>query len=173
MKLIIFFALFIFNLGGLMAIDLGSKIPEVNLYGYDMKPKSLSEFMGKNLVVAFFPGAFTGVCTKEVCTLQDGLGNFNQMNAEVIGVTVDSPLSNKNWAEKNKVTFPIFSDYSRLAIKAFGVELFNFAGMEGYTAAKRSVFIFDKEGTLKYKWVSDNPGVEPPYEELNKELSKL
>lgn len=153
-----------------MALDLGQKLPEVTLYGYDMKGVNLNNYKGKNLLIAFFPGAFTGVCTKEACTLQDGLGSFNQMNAEIIGVTVDSPFSNKNWAEKNKVTFPILSDYSRQALKAFDVELNNFAGMNGYTAAKRAVFIFDKEGTLKYKWVSDNPGVEPPYDELNTEI---
>ncbi len=156
-----------------MALEVGNKLPEVNLYGYDLKAKSLNEYRGKNLLIAFFPGAFTGVCTKEACTLQDGLGSFSQMNAVVIGITVDSPFSNKSWADKNGVTFPIFSDYSRQALKAFDVELNNFAGMEGYTAAKRSVFIFDKEGTLKYKWISDNPGIEPPYDELNTELSKL
>lgn len=156
-----------------MALELGQKMPDVSFYGYDMKSVKLTDYKGKNLLIAFFPGAFTGACTKEACTLQDGLGSFNAMSVDVVGVTVDSPLSNKSWAEKNGVTFPIYSDYSRQLVKAFDIQLENFAGMTGYTTAKRSVFIFDKEGTLKYKWVSDNPGVEPPYDELNSELSKL
>jgi glutaredoxin-dependent peroxiredoxin len=156
-----------------MAIANGSKAPDFTLVDTDMKPRAVKEFSGKNVILVFYPGAFTGVCTKELCTFRDAMTNFNAMNAQVVGVSVDGPFANKAFANANGLTFPLLSDYTASVSKMFGGVHEDFAGMKGYTASKRAVFILDKTGTVKYAWVSDNPGVEPLYDEINKVLSSL
>ncbi len=156
-----------------MAVEIGKKAPDFKLYDTDKKERSLSEFAGKKVVLAFYPGAFTGVCTKEMCNFRDSLSKFNNVNAQVIGISVDPPFSNKAFADQNKLTFPILSDFNRQAVKAYDAYHENFAGLNGYTAAKRSVFVVDKEGTVRYKWVSDVPGVEPNYEEVMKAVESI
>ncbi len=154
-----------------MALKVGDKAPEFRLLDGDRKERSLSEFYGKKTVLAFFPGAFTGVCTKEMCAFRDSLSNFSTMNAQVVAVSVDSPFSNKAFATANNLTFPVLSDYTRDTIKSYGIVHNGFAGMAGYTAAFRSVFVLDKSGIVKYAWISENPGVEPPYEEVKKAIA--
>jgi len=139
----------------------------------EKKPRSLSEFRGKKTVLAFYPGAFTGVCTKEMCALRDSMSKFNAMNAQVVGISVDSPFANKAFAAQNNVEFPLLSDYSREVVTKYGIELPNFSGLQGYVAAKRAVFVLDKEGTVRYSWISENPGVEPNYEEISKALEGI
>jgi peroxiredoxin len=153
-----------------MGVNVGDKAPEFTLPDVDKKPRSLNEFIGKKTVLAFFPGAFTGVCTKEMCTLRDSMAQFNSMDAQVVGICVDAPSANKAFATCNNLQFPILSDYSREVIKRYGILLDNFGGLQGYTVAKRSVFVLDKKGTIQYNWVSDNPGVEPKYDEISKAL---
>jgi peroxiredoxin len=157
----------------MMAIQVGSKAPHFTLHDTDKQQRSLQEFLGKNLVLVFFPGAFTGVCTKEMCAFRDSMSRLNELNAQVVGISVDSPFANKGFAEKNQLQFPLLSDYARTTIKAYGIELPNFAGLEGYTVAKRSVFILDQDGVVRYAWVSDNPGVEPNYDEVTEALAGL
>ena len=125
------------------------------------------------MVVAFFPAAFTGVCEKELCSFRDSLANFNNSDATVLGVSVDAPFSNAAFAEKNGVNFPILSDYTRETVRAYGVAHDDFANMPGYTAAKRSVFVIDKEGVLRWSWVAPNPGTEPDYAAVEAEVKKL
>ena len=154
-------------------VKVGEKAPDFSLTAYNLKQVTLDDFKGKNLVLLFVPGAFTGVCTKEICSFQSALSRFNELNAEVLCVTVDAPFSNKAWADKNEVKFPVVSDYSRKAITDYGVRIENFAGMQGYTAPQRAVFAIDKQGIIQYKWVAENPGLEPNYEEVEKEVAKL
>ena len=90
-----------------------------------------------------------------------------------MGISVDSPFANKAFATANNLTFPLLSDYSRKVSQQYCGLVENFAGLEGLTAAKRSVFILDKTGVIRYTWISDNPGVEPPYDEINKALSAV
>lgn len=156
-----------------MALSVGAKAPDFRLPDTDKKERSLAEFLGRKNVLAFFPGAFTGVCTKEMCQFRDSMANLNSMNAQVVGISVDAPFSNKAFADANKLMFPILSDYSRTAIKAYGIVHDGFAGLKGYTAAYRSVFVLDKNGIVKYAWVTENPGVEPPYEEINKAVASF
>ena len=156
-----------------MAVRVGDKAPDFTLVDTDKKPLSLSEFSGKKTVLVFFPGAFTGVCTKEMCTFRDSMSRFNEVNAQIVGICVDAPFSNKAFATQNNLQFPILSDYSRSTVKAYGILLDDFAGLKGYTAAKRSVFILDKGGVIRYAWVSDNPGVEPNYDEVSKALATI
>ena len=95
------------------------------------------------------------------------------MKAQVIGISVNDPFSNRAFAEKNRLPFPVLSDYKRETIQAYGLELPNFSGLEGYTVAKRSIFIIDEEGIVRYVWVSDNPEVEPNYQQIQEFLAQL
>ena len=156
-----------------MAVKVGEKAPNFTLVDTEKKPRSLSEFLGKKTVLAFFPGAFTGVCTKEMCTFRDSLSNLNSMNAQVVGISVDAPFANKAFAAHNNLQFPLLSDFNRDAVKQYGIVLENFSGLQGYAAAKRSVFVLDKSGTVRYAWISDNPGVEPNYDEVTKALASF
>jgi len=154
-------------------VNVGERAPEVQLVDTDRRPVKISEFKGGPTVLAFYPGAFTSVCTKEMCTFRDGLSKFNSLRAKVVGISVDPPFSNKAFEEQNKLNFTILSDYNREAVRAFGVAANDFANLKGYTAAKRSVFILDKDGVVRFKWVSDDPAVEPNYQQLQAELEKL
>lgn len=151
----------------------GTKAPQFTLHDTERKPRTLSEFLGKKTVLVFFPGAFTGVCTKEMCTIRDSLSHLSSLMAQVVAISVDSPFANKGFADANKLTFPVLSDYSREVIRQYGIVHDGFSGLNGYIAAKRSVFVLDKDAVVRYAWVSDNPGVEPPYEEVMKALSSF
>lgn len=153
-----------------MSITVGTKAPAFTLFDTERKPRTLQEFQGKKVVLAFYPGAFTGACTKEVCALQDAMTAFNSLHAQVIGISVDSPFANKAFADANKLTFPLLSDYSREVSKAYAGLYDGFAGVTGYTASKRSVFVLDEQGVVKYVWVTDAPATEPPYEEVKAAL---
>jgi peroxiredoxin len=145
-------------------------IPDVSLVDTELKPVKLADAVAKGkTVLAFFPGAFTSVCTKEMCTFRDDLSKLGSLNARVIAISVDGPFAGKGFKEKNGLNFTLLSDYNRDAVRAFGIELNDFAGLKGYVAAKRSVFIVDN-GIVKYKWVSNDPKVEPKYQEIESAL---
>jgi glutaredoxin-dependent peroxiredoxin len=154
-------------------IKVGEKAPDFTLPDTDKQPRSLSEFLGKKIVLAFFVGAFTSTCTKEMCEFRDSMARLIDLNAQVIGISVNDPFSNKAFAEKNRLPFPILNDYKREVTKTYGLELPNFAGLDGYTVAKRSIFILDQNSIIKYVWVSDNPMVEPNYQEIQKILQQI
>lgn len=156
-----------------MALTIGSKAPDFTLIDTERNERTLKQFLGKKTVLAFYPGAFTSPCTKELCTFRDSMANLNTLNAQVIGISVDGPFANKAFADANNLTFPLLSDYASEVSKKYGGVHFDFAGMKGYTAAKRAVYVLDQNGTVKYAWVSENPGVEPPYDEINKVLSSI
>lgn len=152
-------------------INVGEKAPNFTLFDTERKEHSLSDYQGKKVVLAFYPGAFTGVCTKEMCTFRDSLSTFNKLNAVVLGISVDSPFTNKAFAEHNKLSFPLLSDYERVVSKLYGGVYEDFAGLKGYSASKRAVFVINENGTVTYAWVTDAPGTEPPYEEIERVLS--
>ena len=155
-----------------VTVEVNDPIPKVSLYDTDMnRVKVQKGSKGKSTVIAFYPGAFTPVCTKEMCTFSSEIDKLNSLNANVIGISVDSPFSNKAFKETNKINFALLSDYRRKAVKKFGIELKDFKGMEGYTVAKRSVFIANKDGIITYRWVSEDPAVEPDYEEIKAALA--
>jgi peroxiredoxin len=154
-------------------IKVGDKGPDFSLTDNDMQPRSLKDFSGQKVVLAFFVGAFTSTCTKEVCEFRDSMAKLVDLNAQVIGISVNDPFSNKAFKEKNRLPFPVLSDYNREAIRAYGLESFNFAGLRGYTVAKRSIFILDQNGVVRYVWVSEDPSVEPNYQEILKALEKI
>ena len=156
-----------------MAVEVGQTAPEFSLYDQDRKERSLGEFKGKNVVLAFFPGAFTGTCTTELCALRDRADQFKSLNAQVLGIGVDSPFAQKAWADTNKLNFPVLSDFNRQVVNQYDVALPNLAGLQGYTAADRAVFVVDKEGVVRYKWLAPSPVNEPDYEELRQALDQL
>jgi glutaredoxin-dependent peroxiredoxin len=155
------------------SIKVGDKAPDFTLPDIDMKPRSLKEFLGQKVVLAFFPGAFTSTCTKEMCSFRDSMARLIDLHAQIVGISVNDPFSNKGFTEKNMLPFPILSDLKREVIKQWGLELPDFAGLKGYTVAKRSIFILDGKGIVRYVWVSDNPAIEPNYEEIQKAIEQI
>lgn len=150
---------------------IGQNVPAISLLSHKREAVALNGFTGQKLVIAFYPAAFTGVCQKELCSFRDSLAALNGLNAQVLGVSVDAPFANAAFAEKNNLNFPLLSDYARAAVNAFGVAHNDFAGMTGYTAAKRSVFVVNEQGQITYEWVAPNPGVEPDYDAVKAALA--
>ena len=154
-------------------VKVGDKAPDFTLLDVYMKPKSIHDFLGQKVVLAFFVGAFTSTCTMEACAFRDSMARLTNLNAQMIGISVNDPFSNKEFSEKNMLPYPILSDYNREIVHKYGLELHDFAGLKGYTVAKRSIFILDAEGLIRYIWISDDPAVEPDYEEIEKALGKI
>ena len=156
-----------------MAAEVGQQAPAFTLYDSGKQETKLSDSKGKTVVLAFYPGAFTGVCTTEMCTFRDRFDAFNSMNAQVYGISVDGIFAQKAFSDANNLNFPLLSDYNREVVTAYGVALPNFAGMDGYTASQRAVFVIDKDGVIQFKWVGENPGVEPDYDEVQRQVDQL
>ncbi len=154
-------------------LKIGDKAPNFTLPDTDLKPRSLKEFQGQKVVLAFFVGAFTSVCTKEMCAFRDSMSRLIDLKAQVVGISVNDPFSNKEFAEKNRLTFPILSDYNRETIKTYNLQAADFAGLKGYTAAKRSIFVLDKQGIIRYTWITENATVEPNYKAIEEALEKI
>ena len=154
-------------------VDVGTQAPNFNLHKSKTDTVELESLRGKNVVLAFFPAAFTGVCEKELCTFRDAHSALNDLNAEVYGISVNDPFTNAAFAEKNGLNFALLSDFTRSTVRAYGVDHDDFAGMTGYTAAKRSVFVIDKEGVVRLAWVAPNPGVEPDYDAVKAAVAEL
>ena len=156
-----------------MTVEVGQSAPAFTLYDADRNQRSLSDFKDKNVVLAFYPGAFTGVCTTEMCALRDRMDQFNSMNAQVLGISVDAPFAQKAWSDANNLNFPLLSDYTRQVVNEYDVALENLAGLENYVVANRAVFIVDKSGVVRYKWIAPSPLNEPDYDEIRGALSQL
>jgi peroxiredoxin len=154
-------------------LQTGTTAPDFTLFSNTREKVSLAGLRGKTVVLAFFPAAFTGVCEKELCSFRDSLANLNELNATVLGISVDAPFANNAFAQRNNVNFPLLSDYTRDATRAYDIALDDFAGMPGYTASKRAVYVVDPDGTIQYAWVGPNPGVEPNYDEVNQAVAAI
>lgn len=122
------------------------------------------------IVLAFFPGAFTSVCTTEMCAFQDRLASFNDLDASVYGVSRDSPFTLNEFREQNDLEFGLISDYNKEIIDEYDVAM-DFADLGVHGVAKRSVFVVDGDGQITYSWVSDDPGVEPDYDEVEQAVA--
>lgn len=150
-----------------MALQPGTKAPDFALPRHsDFKEKvQLSDRLGRGpIVLVFFPMAFTGVCTAEVCDFRDALGDFAEVGGEVYGISGDSPFTLKAFAEQNQLTYALLSDYNHEAVKLFDVQDPDFLGFQG--VARRSVFVLDAAGVVRYSWVAPNPGVKPDIAEV-------
>lgn len=155
-----------------MGLKVGEKAPGFALFDQDRHLRTLAEFLNKKIVLVFYPGAFTSVCTNEMCTFQNSLIKFNNLKIQVIGISVDSPFANKAFANLNNLQFPLLSDYKREVSQNYGGLYYDFAGLKGYSACKRAVYIIDENGIIIYAWVSEDPAVEPNYETIENIASK-
>ena len=153
-------------------VNEGEMAPDFEALDTGLKGRKLSDYKGNLTVLAFFPGAFTSVCTKEMCTFRDSMANFNKLNAKVVGISVDSPFSLKEFATKNNLQFDLLSDGNREISQKYGVLYQNFLNLNKLTASKRSVFVLDKTGKVVYRWVSEDAGKEPDYKKIEEVVSK-
>jgi glutaredoxin-dependent peroxiredoxin len=158
-----------------MPIAVGTKAPDFTLKSKDangLKDISLSANFGKkNTVVLFFPLAFTGVCTQEFCDVTQGLGSFSDLDAEIIGVSVDSPFAQEAWAQSKNITVPLASDLNKKTAEAYGVLLPDLVGI-GSTAA-RAAFVIDKNGVVQYAEQTPSPKELPNFDAIKQKLGEL
>ena len=158
-----------------MAISVGSKAPDFTLKSKQasglVDVKLSNNFGKKNTVLLFFPLAFTSVCTKEMCDITAGFGAYSGLNADVIGVSVDSPFAQEAWAQKEKIGITLASDLNKTTIKAYNVVFPMLAGV-GDTAA-RSAFVIDKDGVVQYSEQTPTPKDLPNFEAVKAALAKL
>lgn len=132
----------------------------------DHESFDLADHVGDGpVVLAFFPGAFTSVCTSEMATFQEDLDAFEEVGAAVYGISVDSPFSLDEFREQEGIEYGMISDTNKEVIDAYDVRM-DFADMGYEGVAKRAIFVLDGDGEITYKWVSDDPGVEPDYAEV-------
>ena len=157
-----------------MPIAVGSKAPEFTLKSKtpsDADIKLSNNFGKKNTVLLFFPFAFTGVCTKEMCDVTAGLSQYSTLNADVIGISVDSPFAQQAWAKQEKINFPLASDLNKETARAYGVLLPDLNGL-GSTSA-RAAFVIDKNGIVQYAEQTPTPKDLPNFDSVKQTLSRL
>ena len=153
-----------------MPIKVGEKAPLFTLRNSATEEVSLSDYKEKNLVVLFFPLAFTGVCTTELCEIRDSIAEYNNMNAEVMAISVDSPFTLAKFKEEQGYNFPLLSDFNKEVSRAYGSLYEDFVlDMKG--VSKRSVFVVDKEGTIKCVEVLENAADIPNFEAVKDVLA--
>lgn len=153
-------------------VKAGDSAPDFALYDADKKERKLSELLadGKKTILAFFPGAFTGVCTTEMCAFRDMFGELQKLNATVVGVSVNDPFANKAFAEKHGLQFPLLSDFNREVVQKYDILWKDLGGVKGYNAANRAVFVLDEKGKIAYAWVAPTLGTLPNFEEIKAAL---
>jgi peroxiredoxin len=155
-----------------MAAAVGSRAPDFTLVNQDREPVRLNDHIGTgSVVLAFFPGAFSGTCTKEMCTLRDSMSQLGGLGAQVFGISTDTFFALKAWADQQKFGFPLLSDYNKEVIQAYDVVNPDMIGLKNI--AKRSVIVIDKGGVIRYRDVLDDARNEPDYGKLKDALGKL
>ncbi|MCS6934895.1 MAG: redoxin domain-containing protein [Chitinophagales bacterium] len=155
-----------------MALPVGTPAPAFTLISSDKKEVSLNDYKGKILVIHFFPAAFTGVCTQQLCSSRDELSFYNQLGADVVGVSVDMPFSLAVFKEQNGINFPLLSDFNKKMIRDYDMYMADFVfGMQG--VAKRGVIVVDRSGVVAYSEETANPGVQVNFDALKNAISKL
>ena len=145
-----------------MALQIGDKAPDFTLFSSDLKEIKLSDFAGKKVIIHFFPMAFTGVCTTQLCTMRDNFGFYDGLNVEILGISVDSPFTLAKFKEENNYQFPLLSDFNKEVSKAYGAQyeefVFNLKGV-----AKRSAFVLDADHKIIYAEVLESAGDLPDF----------
>lgn len=155
-----------------MSLNVGDKAPDFKLFSSDKAEVSLENYKGKNLIIQFFPAAFTGVCTTQMCEMRDSLKKYEKLNAEVVGVSIDTPFSLAKFKEQEGLNFPLLSDFNKKMIQDYGVYRENFVlGMTG--VSNRAAFLVDGDGTIRYAEVLDSPGNLPNFSAMNEALEGL
>jgi len=153
-------------------VKVGDKAPTFTLVNDSKEEVSLDQYNGKNLVLLFFPMAFTSVCTEELCHMRDDLGAYNSMSADVVAISVDSPFTLEKFKQEQALNYPLLSDFNKEVSRAYGAIYEDFVfNMKG--VSKRAAFVIDKEGTVRYAEVLDNAGELPNFSAVKETLSTL
>lgn len=155
-----------------MSIEIGQTAPEFTLYDTDKNKVSLDDFKGKNVLLLFFPQAFTGVCTKELCAVRDDISRYSNVNAQVIGISVDSVFSLKRFKEDQQYNFPLLSDFNKEVSTLYG-SLYTEWILDMKGVSKRSAFIIDKTGKVRYAEVLETAAEMPDFAAINEKLGEL
>ena len=154
-----------------MSADVGTQAPDFTLVNQDREPVTLSGLQGQPVVLAFFPAAFSSVCSKELCTFRDSLGRLNQARAKVFGISVDTFFALKAFRDQRGFTFPLLSDFNKQVIRDYDVVNEDMIGLKGI--AKRAVFVLDKDGVVRYREVLDDARNEPNYQKVYDAVAAL
>ena len=155
-----------------MSVQVGQKAPDFALKTNKMEDFKLSDLQGKkNVVVLFVPLAFTSVCTKEFCSVRDSVSSLQNDNTQVVGISVDSPFALDAWAAKEGYNFPLLSDFNKTVSSSYGALYDNLLGFNG--VSKRSAFVIDKSGTVRYAWVSEDARNMPEFDAIRACLQQL
>ena len=155
-----------------MSIQVGQQAPDFNLFDTEKNPVQLSAQKGKNVLLLFFPQSFTGVCTKELCSVRDNIALYNSAKATVYGISVDSIFTLGKFKEEQSLNFTLLSDFNKEASNAYGCIYHDWIlGMKG--VSKRSAFIIDGNGIVQYAEVLENAGDVPNFELINAKLKEL
>lgn len=155
-----------------MVINKGDKAPNFTLRNTLKEEVSLANFNDKKLVILFFPLAFTGVCTKELCGVRDDASEYNNLDAEVVGISVDSLFVLERFKAENNYNFTLLSDFNKEASRAYGTLYENFVlDMKG--VSKRAAFVVDRKGTIRYAEVLENAGELPNFKAIKEVLSEI
>lgn len=155
-----------------MNIQIGQKAPDFTLYDSERNKVSLSDFKGKNVLILFYPQAFSSTCTEELCTVRDDIARYNNANAQVLGISVDSIFTLKRYRDEQGYNFPLLSDFNKEVSAAYDSLYENWIfDMKG--VSKRSAFIIDKEGVIQYTELVETKDAVPDFEAINKCLSAL
>ena len=156
-----------------MKIEIGQTAPDFSLYNTEKNKVSLENLKGKNLVLLFFPLAFTGVCTAELCSVRDNIASYNDTNAEVFGISVDSLFTLDKFKVEQNLNFPLLSDFNKEVSKSYGVLYDVFPAFEMQGVSKRAAFVIDGNGTIQYAETCTTPGDLPDFTAIQTVLSKL
>lgn len=156
-----------------MAIEKGQQAPAFTLYNSEKSKVSLADFNGKNVVILFFPLAFTSVCTAELCSVRDNITLYNNSNAQVLGISVDSLFTLDKYKNEQNLNFPLLSDFNKTVSTAFGVLYDTFPAFEMEGVSKRAAFVIDKDGVVQYSEVCPTPGDQPDFAAIQETLASL
>lgn len=155
-----------------MSVQIGQAAPLFSLHDTDKNVVNLADLKGKNVLLLFFPMAFTGVCTTELCSIRDNIAVYNNANAQVLGISVDSPFTLAKFKAEQNLNFPLLSDFNKEVSSAYGAIYDAFIGwMKG--VSKRSAFVIDANGVIQYAEVLESAGDLPNFEAINATLSSL
>lgn len=155
-----------------MSLKIGDVAPSFTLKASDKSDVSLQDYKGKNLVILFFPAAFTGVCTAELCSVRDGLSEYTNVNADVVAISVDTIFALDKFKAENNYPFVLLSDFNKEVCQAYGAFYEEFVlGMKG--VARRAAFVVDGEGTIQYAEVLESAGDLPNFEEIKRTLAAI
>ena len=155
-----------------MAVDVGAKAPDFTLHNQNHELVTLSDVLKKGpVVLAFLPGAFSGTCTAEMCNFRDSTSELDKLNAQVLGVSVDTFFALKAWSDANKFTFPLLSDFNKDVTRSYGVLNPDMIGLKNI--AKRAIFVIDKGGVVRHREVIEDARNEPDYGKVKQALASL